>query len=174
MAIELARRGRAATICAFSPAGFWKSGDGFQQLAFGRLQRGIAFGRFTRPLLPVIYRSPTLRRLILRDIACHADRIPAARALEFIDDGIGCEVLAELCAAEWLIEILDPPPCPITVAWGEKETLLPAGVLGKIEPIPQASLKVLPDVGHVPMVDDPGLVARTILTTTGAVLIEDR
>ncbi|MBI5338283.1 MAG: alpha/beta hydrolase [Mycolicibacterium rufum] len=168
VAIELARRGRAATVCAFSPAGFWTSGDGFQQLAFGRLQRGIALGRFTRPLLPLIYRSPTLRRLILRDIACHADRIPVARALEFIDDGIGCEVLGELCAAVWRIETLDPAPCPITVAWGEEETLLPAGVLEKIEPIPQASLKVLPDVGHVPMVDDPGLVARTILTTTGA------
>lgn len=173
VAIELARRGRAATVCAFSPGGFWASGDGFQQRAFGRLQRGIALGRRTRPLLPVIYRSPTLRRLILRDVACHADRISAARALEFIDDGIGCSVLADLCAAEWLVEKVDPPPCPVTVAWGEKETLLPAGVLGEIEPLPHATVKILPDVGHVPMVDNPGLVARTILTTTGAVHSKD-
>lgn len=169
VAIELARRGRAATVCAFSPGGFWTSGDGFQQRAFGRLQRAVALGRFTRPLLPVIYRSSTLRRVILRDVAFRADRISATRALEFIDDGIGCAVLADLCAAEWLIEYLEPPPCPITVVWGEKETLLPPGVLDRVERIPQASVIVLPDVGHVPMVDDPRLVARTILARTGAI-----
>ena len=30
VAIELARRGRAATVCALSPGGFWSLGDGFQ------------------------------------------------------------------------------------------------------------------------------------------------
>jgi pimeloyl-ACP methyl ester carboxylesterase len=38
VAIELARRGRAATVCAFSPAGFWSAG--FQALAMGKIQRG--------------------------------------------------------------------------------------------------------------------------------------
>jgi pimeloyl-ACP methyl ester carboxylesterase len=168
VALELARRGRAATVCAFSPGGLWTADDGFQQRAFGRLQRGIALGRLTRPLLPVIYRSSRMRRLILRDVAFHAERISATQALEFIDDGIGCEILADLCTAEWFIERLDPPPCPITVVWGEKETLLPAGVLDGVDRIPQASVKVLPDVGHVPMVDDPTLVAHTILSLMGA------
>jgi pimeloyl-ACP methyl ester carboxylesterase len=117
----------------------------------------------------VIYRSSTLRRVILRDLAFRADRITATRALEFIDDGIGCAVLSDLCAAEWLIEYLEPPPCPITIVWGEKETLLPPGVLDRVERIPHASVIVLPDVGHVPMVDDPRLVARTILARTGAI-----
>ena len=31
-----------------------------------------------------------------------------------------------------------------------------------------ASIMTLPDVGHVPMLDDPELVARTILAVTGA------
>ena len=34
--------------------------------------------------------------------------------------------------------------------------------------LPQATFKVLPDVGHDPMMDDPSLVARTILACTGA------
>ena len=169
VAIELARRGRAATVCAFSPAGLWTAGDGFQRRAFGRLQRGVALGRVTRPLLPAVYRSAMLRRMILRDVAFRADRISADRALAFIDDGIGCEVLAALCAADWVMEPLDPVPCPITIAWGEKEALVPAGVLERVDRIPQASVTVLPGVGHVPMVDDPGLVARTLLSTTGGV-----
>ncbi len=36
------------------------------------------------------------------------------------------------------------------------------------ERIPQASIQSLPEVGHVPMIDDPELVARTILGVTGA------
>lgn len=168
VAMELARRGRAATVCAFSPGGLWTSGDGFQQRAFGRLQRGIALGHRTRPVLPYVYRSPMLRRLILRDVAYRGDRISAERAIEFIDDGIGCTVLADLCAVEWHVAPLDPLPCPITIAWGEKERLLPAAAHGKIRPVPQATVVTLPNVGHVPMVDDPGLVARTILTATGA------
>jgi pimeloyl-ACP methyl ester carboxylesterase len=44
------------------------------------------------------------------------------------------------------------------------------GIYGKIarERLPRATFKVLPDVGHVPMFDDPQLVARTILGVTGA------
>jgi pimeloyl-ACP methyl ester carboxylesterase len=170
VAIELARRGRAATVCAFSPAGFWTAGDGFQKRAFGRLQRGVAIGRLSRPVLPRIYRSAKLRRLILRDMAAHGDRVSAGRALELIDDGIECTVLADLCAADWLITRLHPAPCPITIAWGEKETFIsPDAYDGRI---PQASVKTLPDVGHVPMLDDPELVARTVLTSTGVPLHE--
>ena len=36
------------------------------------------------------------------------------------------------------------------------------------ERLPHATFKVLAGVGHVPMIDDPGLVARTILAVTGA------
>jgi pimeloyl-ACP methyl ester carboxylesterase len=166
MAIELARRGRAATVCAFSPAGFCSAG--FQALAMGKIQRGIALARRVRSILPFMYKSATVRRLMLRDVAWHGDRVSADRALEAIDEGIDCAILADLCAAEWQIAPLDPLPCPITIAWGEKETLLPVEAHGKTERIPQASIKTLPGVSHVPMIDDPGLVARTILAGTGA------
>lgn len=167
VAIELSRRGRAASVCAFSPGGFWAAGDGFQQRAFGRLQRGVAVGRRTRWMLPLLYRSALLRRLILRDVAYRADRISAARAVEFIDDGIGCMVLEDLCAAGWHIEKLDPAPCPITIAWGEKETLLPPDANARPGRIPSASVITVPGVGHVPMVDNAALVADTIIASTG-------
>ena len=51
---------------------------------------------------------------------------------------------------------------------GQKETLLPVEARGKTERIPQASIQSLPGVSHVPMIDDPGLVARTILAVTSA------
>ena len=132
--------------------------------AFGRLQRGVAIGRRSRPVLPLVYRSASLRRVILRDMLARGDRISAVRELEIIDDGIGCAVLADLCAADWVVSRLDPAPCPVTIAWGEKETVRSPGAYdGRI---PQASVITLPDVGHVPMLDDPDLVARTILSST--------
>jgi pimeloyl-ACP methyl ester carboxylesterase len=51
---------------------------------------------------------------------------------------------------------------------GEKETLLPVEAHGTTKRISQASIKTLPGVSHVPMIDNPGLVARTILAVTGA------
>jgi pimeloyl-ACP methyl ester carboxylesterase len=39
---------------------------------------------------------------------------------------------------------------------------------GLVERMPGASLTMLPGTGHVPMWDDPDLVARTILDVTGA------
>jgi pimeloyl-ACP methyl ester carboxylesterase len=61
-------------------------------------------------------------------------------------------------------------PCPITIAWAEKDTLLPLKLYRTVarERLPQATFTVLPGVGHAPMVDDPELVARTILAVTGA------
>lgn len=38
--------------------------------------------------------------------------------------------------------------------------------------LPQATFEILPDVGHDPMMDDPSLIARTILKCTGAAKID--
>ena len=48
VALELARRGRAATVCALSPAGFWSTGDGSRPRDDG--VEGMNIGR--QELLP--------------------------------------------------------------------------------------------------------------------------
>lgn len=166
VAIELARKGRARSVCAFSPAGLWTADEGFHERAFARIRRARTLGRLTRPVLPVILRSPAMRRLILRDLAYRPDHVPAARALEVIDDGNACTALDDLCVAEWTIATLDPLPCPITIVWGGKERMAPAAAHRKTMVIPQAEVTTLPDVGHVPMLDDPAVVARTIAIAT--------
>jgi hypothetical protein len=62
VAIELARRGRAATVCALSPAGFWSTGDGSSAPARNKVHRIAALCRLTRPVAPVILRSAIVRR----------------------------------------------------------------------------------------------------------------
>ena len=55
--------------------------------------------------------------------------------------------------------------CPVRIAWGLSDRMLPFMRYGAplLAAVPGAELKFMPDVGHVPMIDDPGLVANTIL-----------
>ena len=174
MAIELARRGRAATVCALAPAGFWSAGDSAQSHVKSQVRKFVAMGRFARPVRPVAalaMKSATVRRLGLRNAACHADRITAAQSLELLDDIIGCTVnVDDLVGSSEPIAPLNPLPCPVTIAWSENDAIAPVSAWDKIarERVPQASFTILPGVGHVPMIDDPDLVARTILAVTGA------
>ncbi|HEY8451798.1 MAG TPA: alpha/beta fold hydrolase [Natronosporangium sp.] len=60
-------------------------------------------------------------------------------------------------------------PVPVTVAWGERDRILPPREAARArEALPWARHVTLPGCGHVPMSDDPELVALTILRTTGA------
>jgi len=172
VALELARRGRAATVCALSPAGFWSTADGSKSRADNKVRRAATMCRLALPVGPLIFKSATVRRLSLRflNTACHGDRLGAARLNELCQDTVGCTVTSEVFSTdEEQIAPLDPLPCPITLAWSEKDSLLPVATYGKIarERLPQATFKILPDVNHVPMIDDPDLVARTILAVTG-------
>jgi len=168
MAIELARRGRAATVCALSPPGLWSPGDGLQARCLD--SKGRALGRLIRPALPLMFRAASVRRSFLRVMAVHGDRLTPAQAVEIISDSLDGAVLDDLSADEWHIAPLDPLPCPITVAWSENDEVLPMAEYASALPerLPQATFKVLAGVGHVPMIDDPRLVAQTILTVTGA------
>ena len=134
----------------------------------------MAIGRFARPVRPVValaMKSATVRRLGLRDAACHADRATAAQSLELLDDIIGSTVkVDDLVGSDEQIAPLTPLPCPVTIAWSENDAVVPVPACDKIarERMPQALFTILPGVGHDPMIDDPGLVARTILAVTGA------
>jgi len=52
---------------------------------------------------------------------------------------------------------------PVTIAWGEKERLIPMKARMRDELPPHTRFVDLPGCGHLPMWDDPDLVARTIL-----------
>jgi len=175
VAIELARRGRASTVCALSPAGFWTEGRGSAgQVTAGRKVHKIAaMSRLSIPFGPLLFKSGVVRRISLRFLnsARHGERVSADKLVEVTRTVVACTVGREvLSTAEEQVVPLAPLPCPITLAWSEQDSLLPLATYGKIarERLPSAGFEVLPDVDHVPMFDDPELVARTILAVTGA------
>lgn len=168
VSIELARRGRATSVCAFSPAGFWWDRKSHQRLV-RQINRSRLLGRVARPLAPVTLRSALVRRLGLRAVACHGDRLTAARVLQFVDDAGDCPFMDDYAADEQAAP-LDPLPCPITLAWSQFDRLVPAATFGRTarDRLPAAGWVLLPGVGHIPMIDNPDLVARTILGVTAA------
>ncbi len=56
-----------------------------------------------------------------------------------------------------------PPKVPVTIAWGEKDRLLPKRQAVRAGRWAQKRIHLMPGCGHVPMTDDPELVARVIL-----------
>ncbi|HVZ33987.1 MAG TPA: alpha/beta fold hydrolase [Polyangiaceae bacterium] len=163
VALELARRGRARSVCALSPAGIWEHSDPY---ASDKLRRIVQRARATRPLMPLLARLPWVRREALRDNARHGERVTVREMLELIDDLLGCTVSDDILATT---EQLGPlqAACPITIAWARYDRIFPVDVYGPRARalVPSAHYLVLEGVGHVPMLDDPELVANTILAS---------
>lgn len=127
--------------------------------------------QITHGITPLVMKSPRLRRRAMRDVAWHGDRISAARAVEVANDAFGCSIIQEVLRnGDEQVVTMDPLPCPITIAWPEKDKVHPVELYETTvkERLPGAVFTILPGVGHVPMLDDPELVARTILAAAGA------
>jgi pimeloyl-ACP methyl ester carboxylesterase len=170
VAIELARRGRAQSVVAFSPVGRWRTARNMRRLARtfrlydGRIERH-------RERLVHAMRRPGLRRLLLRSAMEHAERMPVELAVGMVDDMIATTVLSGMAgwmerAASYEPEL--PPELHIRIAWGDRDRTLRFTDYGApwLEQLPQAEHVELPGCGHVPMYDDPQLVAATILEVT--------
>jgi pimeloyl-ACP methyl ester carboxylesterase len=168
MAIELARRGRALSVCALSPAGSWSAGTGEQTSGVRKIRRARRMARAGRALpMSVVMRSGTARRLVLRDVAERGERLTAAQALGATEDLLGCDVLDDVLDTDEELAPLDPLPCPVLLAWSGEDRILPVALNGVVARtrLPAAQFTVLPGVGHVPMFDDPERVARVLLET---------
>jgi pimeloyl-ACP methyl ester carboxylesterase len=168
--LELARRGSVSSVCALSPGGFLSRRDHFYTVPLLGVQRLAA--QATAPLGPWLFRSPAGRRLGFAGVVAHPERMSQEDAV------LGLRGLAE---AGWFWATLRELSItsfgegaaisvPVTIAWGAKDHLLPphqaATALARI---PSASFVSLPDCGHIPMYDNPELVAQVILRTTGVV-----
>lgn len=164
MAIELARRGRALSVCALSPAGCWTPGEADETHATSTIRRGRLMARMAGPLAPLVLRSSVLRRRFLRDAAERGDRLTPRQAADMVRDLAGCVVAPDLLGTTERVLPMDPLPCPVTVAWSSEDRIFPPEVnaVSARQLLPGARHLCLDGVGHVPMIDDPDLCARVI------------
>ncbi|PJM96568.1 alpha/beta fold hydrolase [Streptomyces sp. CB01373] len=164
LALELGREKLVRSVTALAPAGFWTQSE--RRYAFGvlRTMRALA-RRMPLPLVERLSRTAAGRTVLTSTIyARPARRSPEAVVAETLAlaRASGFEEILRTGAGVRFADVL--PGIPVTVAWGTKDRLLVRrqGVRAK-QIIPRARLVRLPGCGHVPMNDDPALVARVLL-----------
>jgi pimeloyl-ACP methyl ester carboxylesterase len=168
--VELARRGRALSVTAISPGGFFAE-DGVSKAATVRTLRRIALSiKLSSPLGSLPHRFALVRRLGLADVCERGHQVSPVEMTRIVEDLKGCGILDDILTTEETIEPLLELDCPVTIAWAERDRILPLRDCLPVarELVPDARFVILPGVGHVPMYDDASMVADVILRTTGA------
>ena len=163
VALELARSAHARSVVGLCPAGLWSAplatGDGGSQGTAHRVVRRL--GPVLRPLLL----SRRARRIALARFAAHPDRIPDHAAWRMVRS-YGRSIAYEATNTAMRQGYFDSPEeihVPVLLAFGERDRLI------RPVTIPLAGYRsvTLPGCGHIPMWDDPTLIARVILQGTG-------
>lgn len=171
LALELGRRGRARSVVALAPAGGWEAGSPDEarlQRYFKRTHRAL---RLLSPRADRLVRRPRLRAALLRDMCAHPEKLSPAAAFHSIRGAAECSAYLPLLEAI----MRDGPPAdlsgiavPTRIVWGTRDRIIPgdrySARLRRM--VPEADYLELPGLGHVPMSDDPELVARAILEVT--------
>ncbi|WP_030828760.1 alpha/beta fold hydrolase [Streptomyces hygroscopicus] len=164
LALELGRAGLVRSVTALAPARFWTEAE--RRYAFGVLSAMRAGARaLPPPVVAWLARGAAGRAALTGTIyARPGRRSPAAVVAETRALREAPGFRATLAAGSTGLFTHDIPDIPVTIAWGTRDRVLPRrqGVRAK-RVIPGARLVRLPGCGHVPMNDDPALVARVIL-----------
>lgn len=162
-ALELAKLGRAHSVAAISPAGLWSNRDPWRCTV--QLSSQYWLGRLFAPLVPGLMRSELGRTRLLKGTMARPRQVPAEVAVEMATTYARTPAFRAHLAATRRARFRDGQriDVPVVVAWGDKDRLIPAKARQRDELPPHARFITLPDCGHSPMWDDPGLVAATIL-----------
>jgi len=164
LSLELARRGRARSATALSPAGFWTP----REAAFCRqsLRTSHAVAQLLGERVRPIYATALGRTLLLSQVVARPWRMdPDAAVGAFLNLARSPGTIPTL--ERLTAEQFRPGPrieVPVTIAWGQHDhLLLPRQARRAARALPEARVITMPGVGHVPFSDDPQLVAQTIL-----------
>ena len=162
-ALELAARGSVASATALSPAGFFRGHwDQTRALLVFRLLRALS--RVISPIAPRIMRSVVGRTIANGVFYAKPWRVPAETATI---DALSITTNRAIDAAGNAVPRFSVPvdkTVPVTVAWGRRDLVLPVYQAPLVRrTFPQAEVTTYPGLGHVPMSDDPELVASILL-----------
>jgi pimeloyl-ACP methyl ester carboxylesterase len=173
IALDLARRGRARSVVCLAPAGGWEHGSRAER----RLRRLFKIGGMLNARLDRhaerLVRRPGVRKLLFAGAMAHPERLTPRLAAHRIHAAARCTIYWELMEAilrdgppDWLGEV----EADVLVGWPEHDRLLTMKSYSRPfrEVLRGAEWRELPGVGHVPMIDDPALVSRTILEWAAA------
>jgi pimeloyl-ACP methyl ester carboxylesterase len=164
LALMLASRGLAASATGLSPAGFPNHG---YQMVYARtfFNTALLSGKVMRPVVPTLARSSAGRAALFGLVVAKPGRLSAAQV---IGDMAGMAKSGQAVHAVFAsfepFTFGIPDDIPVTIAWGAKDKILsPANARVARQRVPRARFLSLDGCGHVPMTDNPDLIAKVLL-----------
>jgi pimeloyl-ACP methyl ester carboxylesterase len=170
ISLVLAQYGMVSSATALSPAGLWSPTGRRVSLSMVRSVHRTA--RY----LPVTVADRLSRTAAGRTLMCgllfgRPDLLEPRVLLEDMQAMINAVGFRPTLTAGNKIDFIGPvDDVPVTIAWGSRDMIFRRPRAASITRlIPQARLLRLPGCGHVPMNDNPALVAHVLLTGSAGV-----
>jgi len=164
IALTPAATGHAASVTTLSPAGFPAS-DNEVRYAWAIFTAARTLGRAAMPVVPRLSRSAAGRGLLYGVMVTRPGQITPEQAegdvVSFVAAGAA---MRKVFAASARFTAPVPDDVPVTIAWGTSDRVLPqSNARVARQQLPLARFVPLPGCGHVPMTDDPELIAKVLL-----------
>ncbi|MFI6871317.1 alpha/beta fold hydrolase [Nocardia sp. NPDC050406] len=164
--LELAARGLARSVTAYSPIAFWNTpGRVWCQQALARAKNlATLLHPVVRPLLGnVVGRSAFMGLVLGKPWA-----VSAQVAVDTTEGLLGAAGFDRALASFTQVRLPDPKPLadlPVTIAWGNRDILLTYATQSRRarDFLPGARHETLRGSGHTPFYDDPEGCARLLL-----------
>jgi len=164
IALELGDDDLARSVTALSPAGFWRGPADYTYVRalFGSI---LAGARLARPVAGPLAHSVTGRMALMGWLYDHPQNVSPEMVLGDLANMLRARALVRhLLRQAYTFTPGEPRDIPVTVAWAERDkVLLPYHARQARRLLPHAHHVWLDHCGHVPMPDDPELVAETII-----------
>ena len=169
LVLEMARRGRAGTVVALDPGGFWQ---GWERMFFrSTLAASIRLVRLLKPAIPVITRNVAGRTALMAQLSAKPWALnPAmiARELQSFVNTPTFDALVKELAHGPMQQGPSATTSPVVIGWGRKDRLCLPRQAGRAKTaFPDARLHWFDDSGHFPMWDQPKETIQLILEATG-------
>lgn len=168
VAFELERRGRARSVTAIAPAGGWTS------ISAPAIRLGVTFLALAPVMLfarPVVGWAASVRRIqeaAMSVVSANPAAVPFEVAERAMWAAVNCSsILPIVWAAAWSdgLKGLDQTRTPTQLVLCDKDKVIPWRSYAQLflDELPGTAEHVmLPDVGHVPMVEDPTMVEGVV------------
>lgn len=165
IALELARRGSARSATAVSPVGFWTPRE--REWCIRTLQATMALLPLVRPVLPALVATGAGRTALFAQLLHRPWRLGAQEAVDTVDALMGAASFAGALAHFREYTFRDGQELrgtPVMIAWGDHDHVLLTRQRERArKALPHARHVELPGCGHVPLADDPELLATVLL-----------
>jgi pimeloyl-ACP methyl ester carboxylesterase len=157
VALEMAKRDMAASVCAISPAGMWRQPIGPRRF------ENYDVGNRIRPVVGLLLRSERGRRLLLERVIAWPERLTPEEASDVVLGYLNSPgwPAANSAMRNGALEGFEEIDVPVTIAWGELDRTV--GRPSRSRRPPGTRYLEMPGWGHTPMWDDPEGVAKLIL-----------